>query len=440
MPAFPAPTAPAQPRVFGRLLSQGTFYNAGMQLSNGTVVLPFICAHQGLSWVAALLFPAFSLGDIVGNSVSPVVLQRVGLMRHRLLAVLVASVAALILCDAFVPWNGGLAAPVFLLTCAAAGVLLGITGVAYPDLISSKLSAAGRGELLLFQSAIGSVLATLVTLFVVPVLAHGDEMTYRRDLLWLGAAGLVVSAVAALSVGPVRSASNTTRTSARETYRQGFAVARSQPWFRRYVTACLLFAPVTLGTTFYALRTAHQNGSLHVLVILSSIGLVFGSPLWRKVFQLFGVRGMMLGSALLSITAATLTVVAESSGQWFHIWAYGTVFLLATVAGQAVFAAAISWLSAVADESHRATLIAFSSTLVAIEAMALAFVLGSIAQNHTAIWPDVVVLLLAVAAAIAALGAPKSETRPAPADRERTVAFAPRSFAKVAPAVSLQAA
>jgi MFS family permease len=433
MPVTLAPASAAQPRVFGRLLSQGTFYNAGMQLSNGTVILPLICAHQGLTWVAALLFPAFSFGDIVGNSVSPVVLQRVGRMRHRLLAAIAASVAALILCDAMVPWNGALAAAVFLLTCAAVGVLLGISGVAYPDMISSKLSAARRGELFLFQSAIGSVLATVVTLFVVPLLAHGNEMAYRRDLLWLGAAGLVLSAIAGLFVGPLQSTANTTRPSMRDTYRLGFAVARSEPWFRRYVIACLLFGPVTLGTTFYALRTAHHSRSLHVLVILSSIGLVFGSPLWRKVYRLFGVRGMMLGSALLSVAAATLTLVAEACGQWVHIWAYGTVFLLATVAAQAVVAAAISWLSVVADESNRGTLIAFSSTLVAIEAMALAGVLGRIAQNHSAIWPDVVVLILAIAAVLASLGAPPSETR-------RTVIPLARSFSTVSPAVSLRAA
>ena len=55
MPVTLLPTIAPQPNVFGRLLSQGTFYNAGMQLSNGSVVLPFICAHQGLTVVAALL-------------------------------------------------------------------------------------------------------------------------------------------------------------------------------------------------------------------------------------------------------------------------------------------------------------------------------------------------------------------------------------------------
>jgi MFS family permease len=442
MPVTLLPTIAPQPNVFGRLLSQGTFYNAGMQLSNGSVVLPFICAHQGLTVVAALLFPAYSLGDIVGNSLSPVVLQRVGHRPHLLLAAIAATVGALILCDAVIPWNSGLVAAVFLLTCGAVGVLLGISGVAYPDMISSKLSAARRGELLLFQGAIGSVLATVVTLFVVPVLAHGSEMTYRRDLLWLGAVGLIVSAIAALSVGPVRSASKTARMSMRDTYRQGFAIARSQPWFRRYVIACLLFTPVTLGTTFYALRTAHQSHSLHVLVILSSVGLVFGSPLWRKVYRRFGVRGMMLGSGLLSVTAATLTLTAESSGQWYHIWAYGTVFLLATVAGQAVYAAAISWISVVADESHRGTLIAFSSTLVAVEAMLLAGVLGGLAQNHATIWPDVFVLVLAIGATLASLGAPASEPTVGESPRAVTIlaTFRRVSAAGRAPGVVAQTA
>jgi MFS family permease len=192
----------------------------------------------------------------------------------------------------------------------------------------------------------------------------------------------------------------------RDTWREGFGVARTQPWFRRYVITCLLFAPVTLGTTFYALRTAHHNGSLRVLVFLSTIALVIGSALWRKVFQLFGVRGMLLGSALLSAVASALSIAGQSSRQWTHIWAYGTVFFLATVAALAVFAAAISWIGVVAAEPHRGTLIAFCSTLLAIETTALGGALGGIAQNHSTIWPVVIVLILAVAAAVASMGAP----------------------------------
>lgn len=398
----------AQTNLFPRLPSQGAFYTAGMQFSNGAVVLPFICAHLGLTWLAAMLFPAYGLGSIVGNSVSPAVLRRVGQMRHLLLAAMAAGAAALILCDSVIAWNGLLAAAIFLLTSAGGGALVAVSNVAYPDLTSGKLSAL---RLLMVQGTVASVVATTAALVFVPGLATGDKATLHRDLLCLGAFGLAAAGFAALFAGPARSASTAPRTSVRDACRQGIGVARSQPWFRRYVLTCLLFGPLTLGTTFYALRAAQQSGSLRVLVFLSTTGLVIGSALWRTVYQLFGVRGMMLGSALLSAAASAVSIAAQSCGQGTHMWAYGTAFFLATVAALAVFAAAISWIGVVAAEPHRATLIAFCSTLLALETTALGGAFGGIAQDHSAIWPVAVVLILAVAAAVAALGAPAAKPR-----------------------------
>ena len=153
-------------------------------------------------------------------------------------------------------------------------------------MISSKLSAGRRGELLLFQGAIGSVLATVVTLFVVPALAHGNEMTYRRDLLWLGAAGLAISAIAALSVGPLRSTSNITRVSMRDTYRQGFAIARSQPWFRRYVSrACC--SPGHPG--HHVLCPAHRPSEPQLACVVSCPASDrFSDRHCGRVYRLFG--------------------------------------------------------------------------------------------------------------------------------------------------------
>lgn len=105
-----------------------------------------------------------------------------------------------------------MASPRFLATTGAGGVVTGVSSVAYTDMISSMLPAVRRGELLLTQGAAGSVLATGVTLVIVPMLAHGNEMARYHDLLWLGAAGLVCSGIAALFVGPMRSVSVTTAT------------------------------------------------------------------------------------------------------------------------------------------------------------------------------------------------------------------------------------
>jgi hypothetical protein len=415
----PLAAAASAQNPFWRLLSQGTIHTAGMQPSNGAVVLPFIAAHHGLTWAAAMLFSAYSVGSIVGHSISPAALQRAGQMRHLLLAASAAASAALIVCDAVIAWTGLFATAVFVLVSPPGGVVVALSRVAYLDLIASKLSDFRRGELLLVKGAIGSVLATAVALIFVPLLAHGSTMAYHRNLLWLGAAGLAASGVAALFLGPVRSISLTTQMSFRDTYRQGFVVARSEPWFRRYVITSLLFAPVSLGATFYALWTAHQSGGLHVLVIVSSIGLVVGSPLWSRVYRVFGVRACgWVGSAILSAVAAAMCILAEMSGQWFRVWVYGTVFLLATVAGAAVVAAGISRISAVAAEQHRGTLIGFCSTLVAVVSTVLGAALGGITQKHTTIWPVVVVLVLSAVAALVSLGAPQSGTRRAIDRRE----------------------
>lgn len=124
------------------------------------------------------------------------------------------------------------------------------------------------------------------TLVLLPFLAQRDPANSHIDLLWLGSSGLLAAALAAVFIGPVQ-VSNARRVTFTETYRDGMRVARSQSWFRRYVVIQLLFVPVSLGTSFYSIHASvnHSDsaGSLHVLVISSSIGMVAGALFWRFV-------------------------------------------------------------------------------------------------------------------------------------------------------------
>jgi hypothetical protein len=71
---------------FGQLITHGTFYSAGSQLSNVSVVLPFIFAGRGMAWLAALLYPAYCVGKAVGNSASPCILDWSRHNRHLVIA------------------------------------------------------------------------------------------------------------------------------------------------------------------------------------------------------------------------------------------------------------------------------------------------------------------------------------------------------------------
>ncbi len=92
---------------YGVLLTQGTFYTTGMQLANIAVVLPFICAQHGNLWAAALLFPAYSIGAILGNSVSPFVLERSRHLRHLVLAATSLVMAGLLTINGIAAVRGG---------------------------------------------------------------------------------------------------------------------------------------------------------------------------------------------------------------------------------------------------------------------------------------------------------------------------------------------
>jgi MFS family permease len=192
----------------------------------------------------------------------------------------------------------------------------------------------------------------------------------------------------------------------RETYRDGVRTVWSQPWFRRYAAIQLLFVPVSLGASFYSIHASvnhsHTAGSLHLLVISSSIGMVLGALFWRFVSRWLGVRGMLVNSALLGTVAAALCVLMEFRDDLNHIWLYGIVFIMATMANQAVFSAGLAWIGTYAADHHRATLLSFGAVLISAESSVIGAILGAVAENAAVVGPIMVLLVLNIVAGIGA--------------------------------------
>jgi predicted MFS family arabinose efflux permease len=396
---------------YGILLTQGTFYTTGLQLANVGVVLPFICAQQGIFWAAALLYPAYSIGVIVGNSISPVILEWSRHLKHLVISATALTMAALILCNAIAATAEVGIAMVFLATSLATGITNGLSKVAYSEVLSSKLTEMRRGDLILIQGATGAAVTIASTLLLIPVIDRSDPVSSHVDLLWLGAAGMAAAGIAAVFVGPVRPRAGRVARRLRDTYREGMIVARTERWFRGYAVTQLMFVPISLGSTFYSIHAAAQHGnkpgSLHILVIASGVGLIVGSFLWRAVYRSrFGIRAMLVVSALISCAAAVMCILAEVYDAWSHPWVHAIVILLATVANQAILAASISWINIFAADHHRATLMGFAAVLVGVEMSVLGAVFGGIAQQTSAIWPVTIILVLNAAAVVAALRAP----------------------------------
>lgn len=375
-----------------------------MQLANVFVVLPFICAQQGQFLVAGLLFPAYCVGVVLGNSLSPYVLQRVQRNKHLIIACLTTLMAVLVLACAVSASTSLPVAVVFLVAASGIGLMTGVQKVAYSEIISSKLADLRRGDLMLTQGALGAVGAIVTALLLLPFLALNDPAHSQINVLWLGAASLIAAAVTSTFFGPVAPTSTRkTPLSFRETYREGAQAARSQSWFRRYALVQVLFVPVLLGSAFYSMHASVNHGgsagSLNVLVISSSIGLIVGSMFWRVVNRKLGPRWILVVSGLLGTAAATICVVIEYNREWDHVWVYGMVFVFATVAGQAISTALLSWMNFAAAQDQRGTLIGFGALVVAVASSILGAILGTAAQDASVIVPIIVILGLNVVAA-----------------------------------------
>jgi hypothetical protein len=271
------------------------------------------------------------------------------------------------------------------------------------------LTATRRNNLVLNQQALGAILTVAATLVLIPLLPNRDAVDRHLDLLWFGAAAMAVAVVVAMTVGPTTSVTVSPPRRIIEDFREGVAVVRTTRWYRVFLTAQIMFVPIAVNETFFALRTALAHvdtaGSLHAIVISSAAGLVAGSFLWRSVFSKFGVRGMLTASAIISCVAAMLCAANEIIPAEPHLWAYEVVFFLVVLSNAAIAAATVSWISAFASEEQRPVLISFAATLAAVVTALLGAAFG-LPARVTAIWPVFVVLALCVLAGTVAMRAP----------------------------------
>ncbi|GAT07201.1 MFS transporter [Mycolicibacterium novocastrense] len=387
------------------LLGFGAFYFMGAQLGSVLAVLPFLLVSEDMNVAAGFVVPSFSIGFVLGNAMSSQVLKRSGHRTNGVIAAAAGAIAVLTALVATAALHNTLVVFTFLASSVLIGGAMGVANNAYAEIISRMITGARRNDLVLNQQALGAILTFAATLLLVPLLPNRDTADGHLDVLWLGAAAMGVAVVAAIIVGPSRPGTVAPPRRMVDDFREGLAVLRTTGWYRVFLMTQIVFVPLVVNETFFALRTslAHVDtaGSLHMIVIGSAAGLVAGSFLWRNVFGRSGVRGMLVSSAFISCVATVICLANELVFAEPQLWAYGVVFFLVVLSNAAIAAATVSWISAFAPEEQRPVLISFAATLAAVVTGILGVAFGLLAQI-VAIWPVFVVLLLcAIALALA---------------------------------------
>jgi len=400
--------------AFVPLLAQATCYKAALQLTGVLTVLPYIAAEIGAPAIAvALLVPAFFAGSLCGTVYAAKILRWVA-SATVLLAGIAVLQALLTVANAsgitFLPLS--FSVYLIIVTAGIIGVVSGFAIVGFPLAISALLSAERRSDLVLRRSAFAAVVVIAASAYSRYFLADGSPLD-DVIMLWLGALVMAVAALATVALGRPTKLSQAISTPLRTTMADGFAYLRQHPWFRRYILTQLIFTAVTLGPLFYGIYISTTlgpfNGCLDGILVFIGIGLLAGTVVWTIVRKRFGTSGMYVGSAAMSFAAATLCVVSLAFDLMHPMLTFELVILLAAMANQAVYPAALDWIYRETTEDVRVLVITFSQVFVTIAVMLISFILGLVAAQAPALWPLAIIVSGAAIAALAATRVPRME-------------------------------
>lgn len=393
-------------RILRLIIAQSGFYSAALQLGNVSIVLPFVVAELDAElWIAALIFPAFTAGGAIGNVVAPPAVAAVP-RRHRLF-IIVSCLAVLAGVNALCATigKGSVAGILLVVNVTLIGVVSAISFVAFADLVAAMPSGTARARILLTEVGVGAALTAVVaaTLSFVP-----DQHPLSRNihLLWTAAGAMAISAAICRAL-PHRIVPRVhAAPGLHKLVYVGWTAIRTNGWYRRYLLVQVLFGSVVLGSSFHSIRVAavpgDQPDEVVAVVLFVCVGLLGGIALWNRVRERFGLVGLFVGSALVSIAAAVLSIAFDLAGAWPNVVAIGLVIALVSIANQSVFTAGQLWIARDAEPGLRTSLISFGQLVINAGLVGMGLALGLIAQDHDAVWPVMIVLLLNLTAAYSA--------------------------------------
>lgn len=408
----------AQPgRNFQVLLTQGTLFKVGVQVSSIFIVIPYVADQFGSpAIVVALIVPGFTAGTLLGMIFGPRVLRIMVPIAGLLggIALAEAALTALIAVDiAVVPPRFG-ALPLLLL-CFLIGIVSGSLEVVSPMAISALLSGRQRSDLLLKQSGYGAALVVVITAIFASRFVR-EALPWRDvDLLWIGVAAMLLCAACSfgLRTSGVELASGAGRIL--DTVRDGHHYLRTNRWTQRFLAIQLIFIPVTLSPMFFAIYAAESLGKgfgdMDDFLVFFGIGLLAGIPLWRVVRTRLGLRGMYTCSAGIGAAAALGCIVSQHWHPMPGLWAFGPVLLLSALANQPLWTAAYDWVFGCASAEQAVVVITYSKIVLGLGVIVGGFALSLAAEHGPNIWPLGLLLALTAFACLAATRVPHTTAK-----------------------------
>ena len=384
------------------------------QLASPQLVLPYLYMAAGAPvFFAGLLLPLVQFSKLISQVAFAPLLDARASRKWYMLLCFITAATALTLIGLTVLYSTALwLVVIFLMAGAMLGLGQGFNTLLHQDLLGRTILPPSRSSLLYTQTAIGGLLAVVVTWGSLHLLKEGDPLRTHLDLLWIG---VIVTIIAGMAVTMIREpASQSERPKAKTEFegedskagywgelRQGFRLVARVPWFRRFLIARGLMLSVELAMPFYAIHAAtihkHTTGSLNTFVIASSLGLIIGGPFWRWMSHRSLRAVMIIGSAIAACGGVlALSIGLLASGHTPLM--YSGVFLLVALASQGTKNARKIYLVDLAPEAERPYFIAVANGVTGGLGVLVAFVFGSLAHLQHVVWPLFLIVALNLSA------------------------------------------
>ncbi len=391
-------TETLSPRAFKRnfwlQLLGGNAYVVALLLGNVRVILVWVATHLGFAFfLIALLVPLLQVGVIASQFLiaphigrfafrKPTVLAAGGGVTAILVAITITAEAA----------PRGLAEGLMVVCALGYGLVIAIFNVAYGDQLGKTIERSHRGRVISLQAALGGAVA-LAVVGVVQLVDH-PLLSRHLALVWFSVAAWIIALFwfSALSEPPGKPKS------AKITLVGAFFqvdLLRRHPWFRRLLMGRILMLSVELLVPFYVIHAATIHdpsvASFSAIVVAVSLGLFAGGPLWGFVVDRHAWLVATAAGVLAALGGATILLVDEillAQVPYLH----GAILFVIALARQGVNHSRKTIMLKLMPDAERPRFIATANGLMSIAGIAVAGVLGTVAQLHDLLTPLIILI------------------------------------------------
>lgn len=267
---------------------------------------------------------------------------------------------------------------VFFAVVVIDAVAAGVGNIAFSDTLARTIPRALRGRARGGRGMAGAVIAGTAGILIYQLVS--PESGLGAFALLFGIAG-VCYGIGGLTFGVIvepnaAAAADDDRKSLRARIREVITT----PGYTRFLAVQTLLIPATLGLTFFGLFARREFQldlkALGLLVVSDALAPFVGNWLWGKWADTLGNRWVLTLSAVVSLAAPLLALLAAWQGRdWSHalvLAAFGAIVFSLGAASAGVDLASKNFILELApDNAHRPVYIAVNDTLVALPTLLL---------------------------------------------------------------------